>query len=149
MRQNTLFLLLCYSPRGVNTMWFGFNDIKREGHWVWTNPSARCKRYTNWHRGEPNNFFNEDCAQMYKSGKWNDLKCHNKLASVCEYGPKSLKICASVSNKFVFQGIRYEIIPKKMTWHAAELTCKRSGGHLATIKSAKVNHQLNYQMKLR
>ena len=135
--------------RGVKTAWFGYNDIRREGHFEWVNPSARCKRYTNWHRGEPNNFFNEDCTQMYSSGQWNDLKCSNRLPSICEFGPRVGKICKALGNKFNIGAIRYEIIPTKMSWGAALHTCKRSGGTLATISDSKVNSLLNYQMKLR
>ena len=130
-------------------MWFGYNDIRREGHWVWANPSGRCKRYTNWHRGEPNNWHNEDCAQMYRSGKWNDLRCNARLPYVCEFGSRAKKICKGTTSTLNLYGIRYQIIPRKLTWGAAQANCRRHGGNLATITNSKVNHFLNYQMKKR
>ena len=131
-------------------MWHGYNDIKREGHFEWVNPSGRCKRYTNWQHGEPNNLGNEDCTQMYGNGRWNDLKCSSKLGYVCEFGARSKKICKSVSSgKLTFNGIRYEFIRKKMSWGAAQQNCQKHGGNLATLYDARVNQFLLRNMKSR
>ena len=133
-------------------MWHGYNDIKREGHFEWVNPSGRCKRYTNWQHGEPNNLGNEDCTQMYGNGRWNDLKCSSKLASICEYGARSKNLCGSNkprSNRFTVNGIQYEIFKQILSWGAAQNSCKRKGGNLATITDAHVDHELVMHMKKR
>uniref|UniRef100_A0A670XZM5 C-type lectin domain-containing protein n=1 Tax=Pseudonaja textilis TaxID=8673 RepID=A0A670XZM5_PSETE len=45
--------------------------------WVWLSWS--------WKEGEPNNGGNnEDCAVLYKEGKWNDIHCDKQVKFVCE-----------------------------------------------------------------
>jgi len=58
--------------------WFGANDLKKEGKWVST--SGKKMKYTNWGRGEPNDYRKgEDCAAFWgKDGKWNDWYCDKK-----------------------------------------------------------------------
>ena len=73
----------------IGEAWIGYNDIRREKHFVWVNPARRNNRYTNWHRGEPNNWGgNEDCTVVHSGGnaQWNDLNCNNKRAFVVEIG---------------------------------------------------------------
>ena len=42
-------------------------------------------RYTNWKRGEPNNWDeNEDCIHLYADGKWNDIPCSTPSSFVCK-----------------------------------------------------------------
>jgi hypothetical protein len=60
--------------------WLGYNDIDAEsweepdGAWEWADGSS--STYTNWGSGQPDNYYNEDCAHMYDgSGWWNDLDC--------------------------------------------------------------------------
>ncbi|MHC1770058.1 MAG: CARDB domain-containing protein [Verrucomicrobiia bacterium] len=52
------------------TLWLGMNDVATEGTWVWA--SGETAAYTNWAGGEPNNAGEEDYAQIYSSGSWND-----------------------------------------------------------------------------
>ena len=52
--------------------WIGLSDASQEGNWVWS--SGEPVSYTNWNSGEPNNSGNEDYAQMYGSGVWNDAR---------------------------------------------------------------------------
>ena len=43
--------------------WIGGSDIDQEGVWEWHDRSPF--KYTNWHNGEPNNFFEgQDCIQI-------------------------------------------------------------------------------------
>jgi hypothetical protein len=63
--------------------WLGRNDIAAETFWKWENNEAL--RYDNWFPGEPNNYNNEDCAEIDPfSGQWNDLDCNTLLPFVCE-----------------------------------------------------------------
>ncbi|EMP41501.1 Cytochrome P450 4F22 [Chelonia mydas] len=51
--------------------WIGLHDISNEGTFIWVDDSS--VSYSNWDRGEPNNFGSgEDCVMMLKDGKWND-----------------------------------------------------------------------------
>jgi hypothetical protein len=40
-------------------------------------------RYTNWEVGEPNDESSEDCLEMLRSGKWNDIPCAEVQRFVC------------------------------------------------------------------
>ena len=71
---------------GVGSVWLGGNDINNEAAWKW--PDGTSFAYTNWSPGEPSHnsamLSSEDCLGMFSSGKWFDLKCDAKVASVCE-----------------------------------------------------------------
>ena len=82
---------------GVNK-WIGANDIDSEGVWVWRDDvqfwsgdstgSSVGGLYENWNGGKPNDYGSgEDCAEMYTSGVWNDLKCTSTSRYVCEGPP--------------------------------------------------------------
>ena len=146
------------SSRKVGSAWHGYNDIRREGHWTWANPSGRCKHYTHWNRGEPNGKRHENCGQLYSNGRWNDLSCKARLASVCEYGSRSKKLCKHRGHHhgskhhghtFTVYGVKYEIIKKKMTWGQAQHNCRKRGGNLATIINSKVNSVVTSHVRKR
>ncbi|XP_053161198.1 pulmonary surfactant-associated protein D-like [Hemicordylus capensis] len=40
--------------------------------------------YSNWAPGEPNGP-TEDCIELYKDGKWNDINCGNTRHIICEF----------------------------------------------------------------
>ena len=44
--------------------------------------------------------------------------------------------------RFKVGGILYGVVTNHLTWNEAENNCKRYGGHLATITSAKQNAQI-------
>lgn len=67
---------------GLGSTWTGANDRSTETRWVWT--SGEGWSYTNWNSGEPNNYFNEDCGELYSSGGWNDEDCGSTRPRVCE-----------------------------------------------------------------
>ena len=73
---------------GVNSgWWIGYTDAGpgNEGNWEWTGASAQGS-YENWNSGEPNDFNNEDCAEMSAGTgwAWNDLNCGSSNAFICE-----------------------------------------------------------------
>jgi len=49
----------------------GLNDTLVEGSFVWA--TGETVGYLNWAAGEPNNSGNEDIAQVYANGTWNDI----------------------------------------------------------------------------
>ena len=54
--------------------WIGYADDAVEGRWVWEDGSTSA--YTNWEPGQPNNFFDQDCAEIDPDdGRWNDEYC--------------------------------------------------------------------------
>ena len=59
-------------------------DVATEGTFV-SSVTGRNLTYLPWIGGEPNNWGNEDCINIYRdSGKWNDIPCDRQLPSVCE-----------------------------------------------------------------
>ena len=54
----------------IGAVWLGFTDRANEGTFVWENGSN--STYTNWGGNEPNNSGDEDYAEMYRNGQWND-----------------------------------------------------------------------------
>jgi hypothetical protein len=64
-------------------VWIGFNDRSQEGNWDWEGGFA--ETYTAWNSREPNNAGNEDCAEMYSNGGWNDARCSGSNTFVCSY----------------------------------------------------------------
>jgi|GEM_PF-3036161 len=65
----------------------GYNDIATEGTFVWF--SGASSDYTSWGGIEPNNSGGsdgpgEDCTFYRSDGNWNDARCTNKGAYICE-----------------------------------------------------------------
>lgn len=74
--------ILSEVPTTAFPFFIGLNDIVSEGTFVWDNGEP--VTYTNWTPGEPNNAGNEDCAQMYNTGLWNDVSCGNSYEALIE-----------------------------------------------------------------
>merc|ERR1712166_1375694 len=83
----------------VGAAWIGLNDMRKEGSYKWMGV-AKGNNFRSWNKGEPNNVRNEDCVEMFQSGKWNDLKCATKRHFFCQktkkaapkpVAPKSIK----------------------------------------------------------
>ncbi len=75
----------------------GFTDELEEGKWKWV--TGEDVVYTNWRSGEPNNEWNEDYADIYISGTWNDGHFEReKCCFVCEWDNKTLNGIAFYSN---------------------------------------------------
>src|SRR5262249_15617994 len=75
---------------GDPSSWIGFNDRDREGTFVWDDGSTSV--FTNWSSGQPDNFFDEDCAILQAStltGAWIDIDCEDSRSFVCEAGRRS------------------------------------------------------------
>jgi len=70
-------------------VWIGLTDNKLEGDWEWV--SEEKITFQNWAQGEPNNFAyaglggSENCAHMWKDGKWNDYAGDVRIPFIIEY----------------------------------------------------------------
>ncbi|XP_052774130.1 low affinity immunoglobulin epsilon Fc receptor-like [Mya arenaria] len=72
--------------------WMDLNDLQEEGSWLWQ-ATGTAPEYTNWMPGEPNNTGNdENCALIYKGGKWNDGHCTTVSRYICEHTDESAQI---------------------------------------------------------
>jgi len=68
-------------------MWIGLGDAADEGVWKWT--SGAPLTYEAWRSGEPNDFQDEDCVELYLDGwTWNDFDCSAAKPFLCESPPK-------------------------------------------------------------
>jgi hypothetical protein len=92
------------SARLESSGWMGASDAETEGDWKWvTGPEAGTSfwqglgdgspvngGFNAWAAGEPNDYAgDEDCAQYYPEGDWNDLPCDGSgflNRYVVEYG---------------------------------------------------------------
>ena len=74
-----------YTEPHNTAFWIGFTDEDLEGDWRWIDGSP--VKFTNWRDGEPNNGpkkFDEHCAEVEPSGRWDDNSCAWEKAYVCE-----------------------------------------------------------------
>ncbi|TRY84221.1 hypothetical protein DNTS_026642 [Danionella cerebrum] len=59
------------------------HDSITEGGWTWTDGSPF--RYINWAKGNPDDYFGEDCLSMLiNSGAWNDDNCEYNRGYICK-----------------------------------------------------------------
>ncbi len=78
-------------------IWIGASDITTEGIFCWIN--GETVEYQHWSSGEPNNGSgNQDCAQMYSNGLWDDEKKHIAKAYVCEWNVACISEAGAYAN---------------------------------------------------
>ncbi|XP_076807104.1 uncharacterized protein LOC143450437 isoform X3 [Clavelina lepadiformis] len=75
--------LTAQTARAINNLWIGMSDIQWSGgRYTWANGDEVL--YTNWNDGEPNhNNGEENCAEMYLNGRWNDVNCEGLRPFFC------------------------------------------------------------------
>lgn len=63
----------------------GINDRHGEGIFQYLNGETAW--YFNWVSGEPNAMGrrNEDCINMYETGKWSNIPCESHQLVICEF----------------------------------------------------------------
>ncbi|MEQ2240887.1 hypothetical protein ILYODFUR_019678 [Ilyodon furcidens] len=79
-----LLRLITAAGQRRSEVWIGGSDLRRERHWYWVDGTRF--GYTNWCRGEPNNFFSKQhCLQMNysRSRCWDDEDCNYPKPFIC------------------------------------------------------------------
>lgn len=116
----------------LHRYWFGLNDKKTEGEWIYSD-NTRMSGFSKWHRGEPNNFGkNQHCVNMWleRHLEWDDEDCARKMLYVCEYND------VNCTDQFPSYGRScYEISQDVASYDEADIICQQNGGMLATIKT--------------
>ena len=76
----------------MEDVWIGYSDIESEGTWISERTNITMK-YENWLEGQPDQSNgNEDCVEIFYSGKdnwnikgkWNDNSCNARRISICK-----------------------------------------------------------------
>ncbi|XP_070768367.1 CD209 antigen-like protein C [Enoplosus armatus] len=63
--------------------WIGLSDLEQENKWKWVDGTDLVGTGF-WQDGEPNDHGNEDCVEVLRGARWNDVPCDIKLQWVCE-----------------------------------------------------------------
>ena len=98
--------------------------------------------FTNWAVGEPNNFNDdEDCAEMWQAGEWNDIACDEERPFIMEID--SLLNDPVLESYFVsvdsLGGSYYYFSTSVASWYDADEMSKSMGGYLVSITSETEN----------
>jgi hypothetical protein len=142
-----------FEPQG--TMWIGLVEPFREGDWRWVTRDVAV--FQGWGPGEPNDVGGEDCGEWQTTdGAWNDLNCFEENEFLCQSpggspaaapakdaaGKKARLTCAGESRRVFVGSVEYCAHLDPLPFGEAQEVCRRSGGHLAVIKSAEENDAL-------
>ena len=75
------FLFRNFRRSKTINIWFGLKKIRSK----WYHPDGKASVFRRWNSGEPNNVGgNENCAEMWDNGYWNDAPCTQRRPSICE-----------------------------------------------------------------
>jgi len=74
--------------------WIGLSDAAEEGTWQWV--SGQTPAYTNWDSGQPDNNWEEDYAEMWGGGMWNDLSGDAQLLGLVEHDGDSSTVVSAL-----------------------------------------------------
>ncbi|XP_053387256.1 CD209 antigen-like protein E [Mercenaria mercenaria] len=86
--QMFVYELLNQADIGDIRVWIGASDIMAENTFVWIDGTTFSETFTYWSPGQPNNYNNQDCVDLFKvNGKWewNDETCTYEIFSLCEF----------------------------------------------------------------
>uniref|UniRef100_A0A1I8HVV4 C-type lectin domain-containing protein n=1 Tax=Macrostomum lignano TaxID=282301 RepID=A0A1I8HVV4_9PLAT len=131
--------------------WIGLHTRTSEDRrWMWTVDETPMD-YNNWNEGEPNNLEGEEnCAEMYLSGKWNDIRCVYRLPYICKKKayiggtlptlPPTTSLnwdpfCGPFWTRDLLSNYCYLFNPEPMVWVDAKHQCEYQGGKLLSIVS--------------
>lgn len=140
----------------ANKFWIGLSDAARENQWKWSDRTELS--FNMWSPGEPNNSGNEDCAHVRPDGNWNDERCSDKIAFICERkygGSKTTQIpqktqsfkgsCPSSFSKKRDSNGNYhclKLVKSSKSWDNANSYCRNLGGSLAVPRDSAKNQAM-------
>ncbi|XP_061432498.1 macrophage mannose receptor 1-like [Lethenteron reissneri] len=131
-----------------STLWTGLNELDERGGWQWSD--HRPFRYLNWKAGHPTDEEDASCGAFDASaqGQWVTLACSKRLGFICHKtiasptqpppqpatgaGPRG---CGA--SWLPYAGSCYRRAGRRDTQTRALAACRRDGGDLASIHSAR------------
>ncbi|GFN80003.1 macrophage mannose receptor 1-like [Plakobranchus ocellatus] len=137
----------CYGKRcRYHHYYIGLHDKETEITWRWLNETETAT-YTNWGYGQPNNLkfysqkYDQDCAELYRHGRWNDIWCDRQQAYICERPPSSAAPgeCEPEWFKNPSSGTCKHWYAERKSWKDAKAFCRQQGGDLVTILDGQTN----------
>ncbi|XP_071824781.1 macrophage mannose receptor 1-like isoform X2 [Apostichopus japonicus] len=153
-------LIYYASAYSYSSHWIGIREYDISGTYVWADSTPL--DFENWNVGEPNDANGEEqCAEMYSDGLWNDVNCENALTFICKqvytepapytraptpapsgYCPSDWDQLDHRCYKFYGQN-QYD----RKTWYDAQENCQAQGADLAIIYDRKIQSYLISKMK--
>lgn len=117
-------------------VWIGLDDLTTEGTFRWV--TGATSAYRSFGANEPNDNGTEDCTYQKTDGKWNDTKCTDNRAAICEcdseYQPPPTPACRSMLAQGTdLDGRAYFVRTAAKNFADAEADCVSIGAHLAVI----------------
>ncbi|MGF1488091.1 MAG: lectin-like protein [Prochloraceae cyanobacterium] len=130
------FVQSIITSQNLGRVWIGASDQLTEWNYTWSDGTAFT--YTNWAPGEPNNDGgNEDFAEMFSNGQWNDNSIGNPFAPTT--GIAEINLGLNPANPAIFNGSLYVVVPSGGSWTTAESNANALGGNLVSISDAAEN----------
>lgn len=76
-------------PKNGEDCWIGADDLAADGTFVWLDGEVwnYAPQQPPWQNGEPNGGTNENCVEIYTSGRLNDDSCSKSQNYLCERPP--------------------------------------------------------------
>lgn len=126
------FLLRLHMRMFLQNYWFGLDDRKKEGDWIYADNTS-ISTYNRWYHHQPDDHLKvQDCGYMWmrRNLKWDDGQCTAKFPYICEY---NVDKCG---NRFPSYGPScFELSKNLANYQEAETDCRNKGGMLAVIKT--------------
>ncbi|KFU84338.1 Macrophage mannose receptor 1, partial [Chaetura pelagica] len=141
-----MFLLGLTSDVGINAkLWIGLFSPVDSG-WQWT--GGRPFRYLNWAPGNPSVESGKICGTFQgRNGKWENQACDRKLGYICQKRNSSsdsstvasgdLKPLKCPREWVAYAGHCYRIYRTPKIWKAAQSSCRKEDGELASIHNVE------------
>ncbi|XP_072174350.1 macrophage mannose receptor 1-like [Diadema setosum] len=122
------------SAAGV-AAYIGLSDLAGENSFFWADGSHLEDSQEQWDTDEPNNLGNEDCVVLRGNGRWNDLRCSNTRAYICERDNDIPLKCDESDGWYTADSKCFKYYSSQKNWDDAASYCRRIGGDLASINS--------------
>ena len=133
-----------FNPSKQKTFWMGYNDIAKEGTYVWDSVSNSNNYYKKWDSGEPAKGTSSNCAYAFGStGSMRSGACTTKREYICELDVTTKDVdyyCPSSIKDAYYSGYCYSLSSTKATWADAKSRCNANGGWLTSMQSEDIYH---------